>query len=117
WEARTKSGLTYELGKTAASRLDNSLGTFKWLLERAVDTNGNEIQYRYLQDTDNGQAYIQEIAYNFTGDNYQSVNFFYDDTRPDKLTDYHSGAAVLTALRLDRVEVASWLGGVRTLVR
>lgn len=105
WEVWDKSGIHRYFGITANSRLETSLGSFEWFLERSVDTNGNEIQYFY--EHDNGQIYLKEIRYSLTSATiYKSIHFTYE-TRPDPFTDYHSRSRILTAKRLTAVELRS----------
>ncbi len=81
----TRSGIRWLLGETAEGRVANALGTFAWLPQRSVDTNGNEIRFFYRED--GGQRYLSEIRYNFargvafgaeTPDTYVSVRFEYE---------------------------------------
>jgi RHS repeat-associated protein len=105
WEAWEKDGTHLYFGTSTAGRLEMSLGTFKWFLEKAVDTNGNEIRYSYI--TDNGQVYLDEIRYSIMSETtYKSVNFLYE-TRNDAFNDYHSRSKVVTAKRLKSIEVRS----------
>ena len=77
WEAWEKDGTKLYFGTTAANKLANPLGTFQWLIEKSVDTNGNEIRYFY--QTDGGQIYLSEIRYSIMSDSiYKSVHFIYE---------------------------------------
>jgi RHS repeat-associated protein len=105
WEAWEKDGTHLYFGATAESRSTNPLGTFKWFLEKSVDTNGNEIRYFYQHDV--GQTYLSEIRYSIMSETvYKSVIFRYED-RPDVFTDYHSRTKITTAKRLKTIEVRS----------
>ena len=104
WEAWQKNGTHLYFGSTADARLENARGTFQWLLERSVDTNGNEIRYFY--ESDGGQRYPSEIRYSVSDAAYKSVQFFYGQ-RPDPFTDYHSRSRVTTSKRLTRIDVRS----------
>jgi len=105
WEAWEKDGSHLYFGLSSQAQQTNLHGTFKWLLERSVDTNGNEI--RYIYSDDNGQVYLDEIRYSIMSDAiYKSVRFIYEQ-RPDALSDYHSRSKVLTTKRLKSIEVLS----------
>ncbi|MEZ4864233.1 MAG: toxin TcdB middle/N-terminal domain-containing protein [Caldilineaceae bacterium] len=101
WEAQTPDGIRFVFGETANARVANAKGTFRWELERMIDTHGNELQYTYLHDGD--YAYPREIRYN-TGENngggpvYNAVIFNYEP-RPDTYTDRRSGAPIRVGLR------------------
>jgi RHS repeat-associated protein len=111
WEVWRKNGTHLYFGTTANSRQINSKGTFKWLIDREVDTNGNEIHYFY--ETDNGQVYLSEIRYSIMAkDLYKSVRLLYE-TRPDIYTDYRSRSRILTDKRLSEIHIMSQ----ETLVR
>lgn len=105
WEAWEKNGTHLIFGADATSRQGNTLGTFRWFLQKSVDTNGNEIRYNYA--TQGGQLYLSEIRYGIMSDTvYKSAHFFYE-TRPDSFSDYHSRSKVVTSQRLKTIEVRS----------
>lgn len=105
WEAWQKNGTHLYFGMADDSRQGTPRGTFKWLLEKAVDANGNEIRYYYGKD--GGQIYLSEIRYSIMSDTvYKSVSFVYEN-RPDIFTDFHSRARITTAKRLKSIEVRS----------
>ncbi|MCX7110799.1 MAG: FG-GAP-like repeat-containing protein [Proteobacteria bacterium] len=105
WEVWEKNGIHHYFGTTSTGRLDTSLGTFAWQLDKSVDNYGNVILYIY--EKDGGQVYLKEIRYGLASDAvYQSVHFLYE-ARPDAFTDYHSRSKVLTARRLSSIEMRS----------
>ena len=61
WQVKDKSGTTYYYGSAGSSKIANSNGTFKWLLDKVQDVNGNYMTVSYTQDQ--GQAYLSEIDY------------------------------------------------------
>lgn len=105
WEAWEKDGTHLFFGTSPAARIATPLGTFAWQLEKTVDTNGNEIRYFYT--TNGGQIYLSEIRYSIMSDSvYKSVHFLYEQ-RPDPFSDYHSRSGIVTAKRLNAIEVRS----------
>ncbi|MBV7335949.1 hypothetical protein KFU94_48475 [Chloroflexi bacterium TSY] len=129
WEAHSPNGIRYLFGETENARVTNSMGIFRWELERVIDTHGNEMRYIYLHD--GGHAYLREIRYNFGQDAqgqstsgraaknpsassgavnidkvYNAVIFNYEP-RPDTFTDRRSGAPIRMGLRGTNVEMWS----------
>ena len=105
WEVRQKNGTHLYFGLTGGARQSNPFGTFKWLLEKSVDLNGNEIRYSYV--VDQGLVYLSEIRYSImSASDCKAVQFLYEN-RPDVFTDYHSRSAVTTAKRLKGIEIRS----------
>jgi len=102
WEVMEKNGGRLFFGESQSARVANGKGIFKWLLERSVDSNGNEIRYTYFQD--GGQAYLGSIQYSIVGSALNSVKFDYED-RNDAFSDFRSGVEVTTAKRLKSIEV------------
>ena len=102
-EARDPSGIRYVFGETPQARVTNSLGIFRWHLERQEDTRGNRIEYSYLQDA--GYAYLREIRYNFTGDGKHVAIVFNYQPRPDPFTDRRSRAPMSVGLRCTSIQV------------
>ena len=99
--------------KQPTGRVTNTLGTFRWLPQRSIDTNGNEIRFFYVHG--GGQRYLDEIRYNFPAlglvrgratRTYVSVRFEYE-SRPDPLIDYRSRSSVRTAWRTSAIEITS----------
>jgi len=107
WEAHTPSGVRLFYGESAAARITNQYGVFRWQLERQIDTHGNEIHYRYLQDVDS--LYLAEIRYNFSqSGGYNSVLFQYEP-RSDVFVDRRSRAPITTGLRASEIQM--WAQG------
>ena len=106
-----KDGTRLFFGLDENSRQMNSYGTFRWFLQKSVDTYGNEIRYFYTQDA--GQIYLTEIRYSVISDTvFKSVQFLYDP-RPDVFSDYHSRSRIVTAKRLKAIQVLSQGESVR----
>jgi len=105
WVGWEKDGVKLYFGADAFARQTTPHGTFRWLLQKSVDTNGNEI--RYLYTTQNSQVYLDEIRYGIaTETTYKAVKFIYE-LRPDSFTDYHSRSRITTDQRLKSIEVRS----------
>ncbi|PIQ87539.1 MAG: hypothetical protein COV74_00260, partial [Candidatus Omnitrophica bacterium CG11_big_fil_rev_8_21_14_0_20_45_26] len=106
WTALDKSGREYTFGESSQAKQTNSHGTYKWLLEKVKDANGNIIEYTYSQD--GGNVYLSRIDYNGNENevfpNTHSVEFVLED-RPDDLISYSSGARVETNKRLKEILV------------
>ena len=114
WQAELKNGTKLYFGKGAESKVVNSAlsnpeeQTYKWLLTKNVDTNGNTIIYKYCSFSDSGnQKYISEIHYgpgSGPWNIFYFVKFIYED-RPDWNKDYRSGYCIKTTKRLKEVIV------------
>jgi RHS repeat-associated protein len=110
WVVTTKDGTKYFYGTTAASRQQNLWGTFKWCLDRVEDTNGNYMTISYekhlINGVDSGEIYISRIDYTGnTGLNPSNYVTFFYETRNDAPPMYTTNARVVTAKRLQSVEV------------
>ncbi len=106
WTVTDKSGTKYCFGFAAASRQTNTLGTFKWALDKTIDTSGNYMSVTYT--TDQGELYPAQIDYN--GNETQSFAhshrvIFTLENRNDSTFSYMTGAKVTTAKRLKTLEV------------
>lgn len=104
WTIRLPSGQTLYLGETAQAR-QNSVGRpYRWYVERHIDAFGHTIQYAYRRDQ--GQLFIDTIRYQLHAPtaNQNVVTFSYE-TRPDVFSDYSSGDAITTALRMREVSM------------
>ncbi|MEO6536174.1 MAG: SpvB/TcaC N-terminal domain-containing protein [Candidatus Paceibacterota bacterium] len=67
WKAIDKNGNTYFFGPSSSSQQDDPGGsgrTYKWMLQKITDTNGNSITYSYTKDL--GQIYPSTITYTDT---------------------------------------------------
>jgi len=121
WEVWEKNGTKYLFGSTDSSRLTNAKGTFKWCLDKIIDTHGNYITMQYQHDYPNGQIYPEKIKYTGNEDTgdlpWNEVNFKFDPTaRTDCPPSYRSGYKIVTAQRLKEVEVKSEGALVRAYV-
>jgi RHS repeat-associated protein len=110
WVAQLKNGTSVEYGITASGRVSDQGGTktYRWLLEKSTDTNGNVIEYSYTDFTESPiQRYLKEVRYG-PGDGpwgvYYFVYFSYED-RPDWRKDYRSGFLIKTTKRLQQIDV------------
>ena len=95
--------------------------TYLWSLDATVDLHGNRVEYEYTPG--DGILYPNRITWSHWADanqsgstNYHEVLFTYE-ARPDVFEDYRPAFATRTEQRLHRIEVASFYGGVRHLVR
>lgn len=61
WQVKDKGGTIYYYGTSASSQQQNSYGTYKWLLDRVVDRNGNYMTVEYWQNQ--GQVYLSNVDY------------------------------------------------------
>ncbi len=105
WNARSKDGDLLEFGTTTLSRVHSDGNTFRWLLDKHTDLNGNAIRYSYLTDSSSaGQKYIREVQWGSQSIFY-SVVFSYESGRPDIFTDFLTGFEIRTALRLTQIDV------------
>lgn len=105
WEAYDKEGRKYVFGQTADSRIDTPKGTFRWTLNKIIDTCGNDINITYAKD--NGQIYPLKIEY--AGNAAagaaptHKVEFVLED-RQDAVYSFRSGYRVATAKRLKEIK-------------
>ena len=106
WLATAPSGVKMEFGRSESSQVQSGGNIFKWLLERKVDLNGNEITYHYQTYQGNPQQYLTEIRYNISQDEeqYFSIKLEYE-TREDQLSDYRARFLIETAYRLKSIEM------------
>jgi len=105
WIMTTKDGMKYYYGTSAASRQNNSHGTFKWCLDRVEDTNGNYMTISYSKLSD-GEIYLDQIDYtghaNLPPTN--QVKFFLVN-RYDFFVSYKTKSPVSISRLLKRIEV------------
>ena len=111
----TKSGLTKTYGTSTATSLVYDLSgnpsdgaKISWLLEKIEDSNGNEINYTYVQSTTTKQKYLSEIVYG-TAEHQLKVTFE-REVRDDKISSFMSGVDFSSDERLKTIRVLS--GGV-----
>ena len=119
WRVETKDGRTEWYGSTPDSRIVNPAinRTFRWLLARAEDANGNFIRYEYYTPADTGDAgnaYPKRISYSFRGDDgpasetIRTIDFTLNGgTRNDKTVIYSAGIRTRQSKRLESVSVKS----------
>lgn len=110
WEADLKDGTLLEFGVTPQGRVTDVDGTktFRWLLEKSTDTNGNLIEFDYavFPGSDN-QKYLKQIRYGPGVSPWSAFYFAYliYEDRSDWRKDYRSGFLVKTAKRLAQIDV------------
>jgi len=122
WEVTTKDGTVYYYGTTVASRHDDpsdSSKVFKWCLDKVEDTNGNYMTVSYVKPDyqNNGQIYLDTIEYTGNG-SLEPSNYvkFYLKNRNDNEVMYTSHFKVVTAKRLETIEVHADGNTVRAYV-
>jgi hypothetical protein len=108
WVATDRTGTRYFFGGAAASRQDDPEDAthpriFKWALDRVVDTDGNEMIFRYQKQR--GEIRLHQIAY--AGPSPTHLVQFYYEARPDNETPYTTQFRVTTDLRLRTLAVFS----------
>jgi RHS repeat-associated protein len=104
WEATTKDGIKYYFGSSDASRqLNDSSETFKWCLDKVLDTNGNTIKITYVKD--DGQIYPQQIDYTGNENGLSATKYvtFTLEDRSDIQISYRTGSYVATNKRLKTI--------------
>ncbi|MEZ4772743.1 MAG: FG-GAP-like repeat-containing protein [Bacteroidia bacterium] len=114
FKVETKSGIVFEYGNSADSRLMQEGGSsvLFWRLNRMYDLHGNYVDYKYL--TDDRESRIDEILY--TGNTvtglvpYNKIKFHYG-LRMDATTAYLDGS-LLNSSRLITKIVLTAEGGV-----
>jgi RHS repeat-associated protein len=140
WQVKTKDGLVSlygtpnRRGEDPAAVFDpaNSRRVFSWTLSETRDTFGNRIIYTYERDLGSGvadplrlwnQVYLKTIQYvDYKDSNKQnrflvSVNFEYEEERPDTFSVYQSGFEICTRRRCRNVEVYTHPEGQPILTR
>lgn len=98
--ATNKVGIKFYFGEPGLtnSTISGPPGTFKWALDRIVDTSLNEIKFTY-QSFNDGQIYLDHIDYN------GNLIKFYLEDRPD-VSDMHTYQfQIKTAKRLKLIDV------------
>ena len=105
-------GRILEFGATTDSRIEAGLAATVriWALNRIRDRSGNVIDFHYTEDTTRGSYRLASVDYNSNPQagvpSSHQVVFLYE-ARPESDADFMSeaGAAVSTAVRLDRIDV------------
>lgn len=105
WEVTDKAGTKYYYGTTSSSKQENTYGTFKWVLDRVQDINGNYMTVSYLKDQ--GEIYVDRIDYTGNTAGLSPSNYvkFYWESRLDVVPIYASNSLVKTAYRLKTIDV------------
>lgn len=108
WKAVGKDGSVLKFGQYPESKETAPAGSFCWYVTRALDTNGNYLDYSYFKDQ--GKCYLSRIDY--TGNENagfsptNSVEFILDPVnRQDVISSYLSGTKVSMAKRLKEILV------------
>ncbi|MFH1440767.1 MAG: SpvB/TcaC N-terminal domain-containing protein, partial [Candidatus Omnitrophota bacterium] len=104
WKVVTKDGAILRFGQSTDSKETSTSGTFSWYITKAIDTNGNYIEYYYTKDQ--GKAYLSRIDYtgNETGVSPTNSVEFSLEPRDDIISSYISTSRIATAKRLKEVE-------------
>gem|GEM_PF-3302851 len=109
WRMTDKRGWTYTFGTTTASQITSSTSVFRWMLEKAEDTNGNSVVYEYEKDA--GQIYPLRITYTRSaGDTGLFEVAFAKESRVDIATSSAYGFPVASRYRISEIQVKA--GGV-----
>ena len=101
WYLLTKDGNKMYFGESLNSRQTTSKGSFAWYLTRAVDPNGNYVEFEY--EKDDNKVYLKSISYTGPYPKYE-VRFSLED-RIDKHSSYISSEECTMQKRLDYIEV------------
>jgi hypothetical protein len=109
WVVTDKGGRRFYFGETTASRITNTMGTFRWTLSSIHDPNGNRASFTYTRDS--GQLYLSRIDYN-ANDNTPVIatncSVVFDlSNRTDTVSSAISGAEIITQKRLGGIRVYS----------
>lgn len=106
WTMTDKLGNSFIFGNTSQAKQANPQDTnqvFKWMIEKATDSNGNTTLYTYFKDS--GQMYPETIQYsgNATSAGIFQVKFT-REARPDKISSYASAFPISTNFRISKIE-------------
>lgn len=104
WKVVGKDGSSLRFGQAFGSKEASGQGTFAWYLTKAVDTNGNYLEYRYSQDQ--GKSYLSRIDYtgNEMGVSPANTVEFFLESREDIASSYISTSKITTARRLKEIQ-------------
>jgi hypothetical protein len=105
WRVLGKDGGVLILGRSSQAKEGSGLGTFSWYVTKAVDTNGNYLEYDYTKDQ--GKAYLSRIDYtgNEIGVNPTNSVEFFLEPREDIASSYITSSKIATAKRLKEIQV------------
>lgn len=106
WRVVSKEGAVLIFGQTDNSREISTQGTFSWYLTKAVDSNGNYIEYNYTKNE--GKCYLSSIDY--TGNEKTALSprhkiEFFLEPREDTFSSYLSTSKIATTKRLSEIHV------------
>lgn len=113
WTVRDASGMTYTLGSSAAYRQsdpEDAGRTFKWMLERVEDLNGNFMTFTY--QFDGNKVYPNTIRYTGHGADAGlfEVRFVLED-RSQAYSDYKTAFRVSHGRQIDQIDLYSYESG------
>ena len=107
-----KSGLTFEYGNSADSRIESVGQTTAraWALNKVRDRSGNEMVFSYTEDTTNGSFRISGIQYtqniNAAVSAHYQVAFVYESVPVGEVdTAYLANSKIKRVTRIDRIDV------------
>ncbi len=107
WQAIDKRGTQYFFGSASTTRQGTANGssTYRWMLDKTIDTNGNSSTYTYAKDS--GQIYPWKINYggNAAGMNNLFEVEFLRESRSDISTSSLMGFPVTTNQRIKEILV------------
>ncbi|MFA6389796.1 MAG: SpvB/TcaC N-terminal domain-containing protein, partial [Patescibacteria group bacterium] len=108
WLVTDTRGTKYYYGQSAGSRQNPTGYTYKWMLDKIEDTNGNFVSFSYHKDS--GQIYPEEIEYTKHGEEegkylIRFEPFATGTSTPASNYSYSSGAEVNTRYRVDKITV------------
>jgi len=105
WKVVGKDGSILRFGQIPDSKETSTSGTFAWYLTKAVDTNGNYIEYHYSKDQ--SKSYLSRIDYTGNEMGVSPSNYieFFLESRSDISSSYISSSKIVTAKRLKEIQV------------
>ena len=116
WEAQTPDGTRMIYGESAEARIvdpEVPARVFRWLLEKSIDTHGNEVRFTYASGTSpaaNSQKYLRRVSYGPGsapwGGKFHFAEFTYE-ARGDWFEDCRGGFPLRTYQRLVTIRVGT----------
>ena len=105
WKVVAKDGSILRFGQATDSKETSLSGTYSWYLTKAIDLNGNYIDFTYTKDQ--GKAYLSHIDYtgNEIGITPTNSVEFYLEPREDISSSYISTSKIAFAKRLKEIQV------------
>ncbi len=111
WQMIDKAGKRYFFGWSDTSRQTNPFGTFKWCLDKVIDSQGPSLNGNYMLISyfkDQGQIYPEQIRYTGNEDKgdapHQTIDFI-REARTDIPPSFITGYSVVTAYRLKEIDI------------